>query len=82
MNNPPTILFFANGNTAVFKDGEQVAELQQSWFMLFIDRLESQGFNVDDPALVIGMPNGRRARLFKTSEGRRNWLFDGEVEVG
>ena len=34
------VCFFGNGNTMVFLDGKQAADLQDSWFLVFVDYLE------------------------------------------
>lgn len=43
-------LFFApNGCTAVFDDkDQQIPELQKSWFLLFVEFLQSKGVKVED----------------------------------
>lgn len=61
------ILFFPNGNTAVFENKEQVPELQVSWLNLFAEFLENKGI---DPALVsITLPNGNKTKFLKTCNG-------------
>lgn len=66
------IMFFPNGNTAVFdKNGEQIGELQRSWLLLYVDFLIEQGIEPD--GLVVELPHGK-ARIFKIEEGY-NWEF-------
>lgn len=67
---PLRIILFANGNTGVFKDGEQVPELQESWLIKFVEFLEASGIEPDK--CEIHMPTGGIARLFKTEDGY-NW---------
>lgn len=66
------ILFFSDGNTAVFKKKEQVPELQQSWLTLFAEFLESKG--IDPTKHEYTFPNGSRAGIFKIKDGY-NWRF-------
>jgi len=51
------VLFFLNGNTAVFNDkGQQIHELQEPWFLLFVEFLKRHHH---DPATVeFTMPDG------------------------
>ena len=65
------IYFFANGNSVVFINKEQVPKLQQSWLQLFFDHLLE---NLEDPeTFVITLPNGKIARPFKLDDGSYNW---------
>ncbi len=74
MKEPKDIMFFPNGNTCVFDEtGEQIAELQQSWLLLFVKFLEEKGINPDGK--IVEMPNGRKAKIFKTDNGY-NWTFE------
>lgn len=41
-NNIVNVLFLPNGNTAVFKNDEQVPELQRSWLLKFVEFLEQK----------------------------------------
>ena len=66
------VMFFENGNTAVFIDGEQVPTLQKSWLLLFVKFLQSKKQNPEDFEYL--MPNGRSCKLFKTEDGY-NWKF-------
>lgn len=72
---PKEVLFFPNGNTAVFdEDDQQIPELQESWLRVFVEFLESK--SVDPLKCRFQMPGRAIARLFKTEEGRWNWRFD------
>jgi hypothetical protein len=65
------IYFFPNGNTAVFnEEGEQVPALQESWILLYVKHLEAAG--IDPTQCEVMMPDGYRARIFRTEEGY-NW---------
>ena len=64
------VIFFPNGNTACFINGEQVPELQESWIVLFIKHLEKNNYNPMD--FVIKIPCGE-CKPFKTEEGLWNW---------
>jgi hypothetical protein len=65
-------IFFANGVTAVFRDGQQQPLLQQSWLELFAEFLESKG---QDPILYrLTMPDGKEARFIRTADGW-SWKF-------
>ena len=65
------VVFFANGNTAVFDEqGVQVPELQRAWIKLFAEFLEEHD---EDPLeFEFTMPNGMKARLVETAAGY-NW---------
>ena len=67
-----SVFFFGNGNTAVCNEiGNQVPELQESYLLLFVSKLEAAGF---DPTLpVYHLPAGD-AKVVRTSEGY-NWQF-------
>ena len=61
------ILFFPNGNTAVFENEEPVPELQENWLKMFAEFLENKGI---DPALVsITLPNSNKTKFLKTCNG-------------
>jgi hypothetical protein len=65
------VIFFSNGNTICFDEkGEQVPELQKSWFLLYAQFLESKGIDVQN--IEYQLPSGGYAKIFKTSIGY-NW---------
>jgi hypothetical protein len=65
--NQKIVMFLGNGGTAVFIDGEQVAELQQPWLVKFVEFLEEQG---QDPATFeYRLPNGNNAKVSRTESG-------------
>ena len=68
------VIFFPNGNTAVFENNEQVPELQQSWFLKFVEFLESKDVDVMNSTYVL--PEGTAIKLIRTEEGY-NWNFVG-----
>jgi len=63
-----SIIFFVNGNTAVFdKGGKQVPELQVPWLTKFLRDLQLDGYWIWD--IDITLPNNRKAEVFNTTEG-------------
>ena len=67
------VLFFSNGNIAVFDGDEQVPELQQKAVpILFAEFVESKGYNPED--FILEFPAGK-ATLFKAKHGW-NWRFN------
>ena len=68
-----SIFFHPNGNTSVFIDSEQVPELQDSWFLLFIDKIVAQGHDPLDFNYML--PSGQMIKVFKTLDGTYNWDF-------
>lgn len=65
------VYHFSNGNTVIFDDnGEQMPELQESWFKIFLDSLESKG--IDPTTMNFIMPRGEIVEPFKT-EHDWNW---------
>jgi len=71
------VLFFANGNTAVLKDGEQVNELQESWLNLYCQFLESKGIDrVEIETASFFLVNGDKVKVFKTQYGDYNWKLE------
>ncbi len=69
---PRTVLFFSNGNSAVFDaDDRQMPELQEPWILLFAKFLESKG--VDPLSVEYKLQGERTAVLFKTSDGSLSW---------
>jgi hypothetical protein len=71
---PAAVVFFQNGNTGVFRKGEQVPELQIPWVQLYAAFLEAKGFNPLD--FRLRMPNNEHARFFRTEDGGWNWRFE------
>ena len=67
------VIFFPNGNTAVFKNNIQIPELQLSWFLKFVEFLESK--DIDIMNSTYELPEGQ-AKLTRTEEGY-NWNFIG-----
>ena len=49
------------------------ADLGHSWFTLYIEFLESK--NIDPTKCIFTLPDGKRARAFKTERGW-NWSFE------
>lgn len=69
---PKTVIFFWNGNTAVFdSSGRQIPELQEPWLIKFVEFLESNG--VDPLQCQFELPGGDAAQLIRTSTGGWNW---------
>ena len=66
------VMFFPNGNTAVFDKEKQVPKLQISWFKQYIHFLVS--IDTDPTEIEFTMPNGRKAKVFETNEGY-NWTI-------
>lgn len=59
------VLFFPNGNSAVLdEEGQQIPELQKSWFLMFVEFLQSKGVKVEDIE-EIKLPNGKVAEYLK-----------------
>ena len=67
------VLFFVNGNTGVFEGGEQIPDLQRSWFILFMEHLENKG--IDPDGIICTLPNGERATVFRTPDNDFSWRF-------
>ena len=61
------IIFFTNGNTAVFTAEDQVPHLQKPWIKLFIEFLKQQ--DIDPTQQKYFMPDGQEAQVFKTPDG-------------
>jgi len=65
------VIFFENGNTAVLdKNGKQMAELQQNWFLAFVRFLNNAGFDVE--GIDFRLPGNKIAKVFKTSSENTN----------
>ncbi len=65
-----TVFFFPNGNTAVCSNGEQVPELQESWFRRYVALLEESGVDIEN--CEFNMPDGAKATIVRHDEGW-NW---------
>jgi len=63
-------MLFPNGNTAAFKNGEQVPELQKSWLIMYLQFLELNEIDPTKCQIEIG---SRIVRPFKTEDGFWNW---------
>lgn len=70
-SNKVDVMFFPNGNTAVFKNGKQVAELQKPWILAFAGFLAQNGVDIENSTFEL---SGRKIELYKTDEGY-NWRF-------
>lgn len=68
------VVFCSNGVTAVFRDGEQVPELQVPWMRLFCEHLDAMG--IDPRDVKFSMPDRRLAKVFLTSEDEYNWTVN------
>jgi hypothetical protein len=64
------IELFRTGQCMAFHNGEQVGELQKSFFELWADNAKAHGFNPD--GAIISTPAGR-VKIIKTEFG---WNFD------
>ncbi len=72
-----TVLFFSNGNTAVFIDEQQVPELQQSWLVKFVEFLEAEGH--DPTTFQYTLSNGKSARVFRPcirTDDESSWIWE------
>jgi hypothetical protein len=67
------IYFFANGNSAVFINEEQVPHLQQAWIQLFFDHMLKNGEEPDE--FIITLPNGDKVCPIKLEDGSYNILI-------
>lgn len=64
MNAPESVILFSNGATAVFdKSGEQIGELQKSWFHIWLDWMESKGIDPTKIKTIETIQNGRYVYL-------------------
>jgi len=64
------VMFFPNGNTAVFVNRKQFPKCQRSWFKMFVDFLDISGIDIMNSKYTL--PNGNLAELIKTDNGY-NW---------
>ena len=73
------VLFFPNGNTAVFENSEQVPELQTSWFLKFVEFLEENNVDVINSAFEFPDSENpgrwKKAKLIKIEDGY-NWNME------
>jgi len=80
------VMFFPNGNTAVFdQEGEQIPELQSPWLRVAIEAIGDLSYTVagkrgvdgqiDWDKVKILLPDGRKAKIFETDEGW-NWSIE------
>ena len=67
------VTFLPNGTTVVLKNNKQIPELQQSWFLKFIEFLESKDVDVMNSTYELQEGN---AKLIRTEEGY-DWNFIG-----
>lgn len=71
-----SVYFFPSGNTACFNSkGEQVGELQESWFLMWVKHAESLGYDVSN-LNEIHLPSGMAKLLkFNNEDGTEfyNW---------
>ena len=57
------IMLFPNGMTAVFdENGQQVPELQQPWFRIYLEHLEEHDLDLED--VTFTMPDGSQAKPY------------------
>jgi len=72
----PRVTFFANGMTMAFnRHGKQMPKLQESWFLLFLEVVKSEGFRPED--VDFELPNGTKAEAFSIGNGGYNWRVIG-----
>lgn len=66
-----SIYFFANGNTAVCKKGEQVPSLQKPWVTTFARFLAMMGESPED--YEVFLPDGKKAKFKESIDG---WTWE------
>ena len=67
-----SVMFFRNGNTAIFDEhGQQDTHLQEPWILVYMDYLRRHG--VETEGLDISMPDGRRAIIDKMTDDNYTW---------
>jgi len=67
-----SITFFNNGNVMCFDDkGQQIPKFQKPIIQFYCELLEKEG--IDPKDVDFTMPDGRKARPFKTESGDWNW---------
>ena len=65
------VMFFPSGTTAAFRNGQQVPELQEPWFLLYVHLLAACG--IDPCDVDFTMPDARQVKVFETEGGGYNW---------
>ena len=65
------VSFFKNGLTAAFEDGQQLPQLQESWFVLYLQFIAAAGF--DPTEIDFFMPNARSVKVFRLEDGSFLW---------
>ncbi len=71
------VTFYSNGNTVVFdEDGQQAAEYQEPWILLFANFLKEKG--IDPLATTFIMPSGRSARIISATHEDKEY-FNWEI---
>ena len=74
------VVFFPDGNTMALRDGQQAPDLQESWFMLYVQLLVAAG--IDPREVEFSMPGGgSKAAVFKVESGY-NWKLVHEGTYG
>ena len=68
---PKKIFFFPGGTTAVCDEENQIPELQKSWFLLFVEFLQSKGVKVEDVE-EIWLPDRTKAEYLREEH---TWLI-------
>lgn len=75
LNVPELVMLFTHGATACFnKNGQQICELQKSWFTIWLEWIESKGIDPLEIKSIEVIEHGRKAFLkpFRTEFGW-NW---------
>jgi len=70
------VIFFPNGNTVVFENGQQVPDLQESWFMLYVQLLAAIG--IDPTEVEFVMPDANRAEVVDAGTAGFNWRISAQ----
>ena len=65
------VMFFDNGNTAIFDGEEQMVDLQKSWLRIFFEYMVDKGYNPEEFDYIL--PTGLKASPFKTGDGSYGW---------
>ena len=74
------IVFFPNGNTLVFKDGQLMPDLNKSWFLLYIKFLTAIG--IDPTEVKFIMPDAKQATVFEIQSKPYSWSIAQPVAEG